>query len=70
MRPTLLLPVLLGAIGSTLGAAAADDTSSIPDSPSISAIQDAIAGRPRFSESEASAVPGSETPRVNGYAFV
>jgi protein DGCR14 len=51
-------------------AAAADATSSVPDSPSISAIQDAIAGRPRFSESEASAVPGGETPRVNGYAFV
>lgn len=41
-------------------------------SPSLSAIQDAIAGNPRLSASEAgSAVyTGGETPRVNGYAFV
>lgn len=41
-------------------------------SPSLSAIKDAIAGNPRLSVSEAgSAVyTGSETPRVNGYAFV
>lgn len=51
-------------------AAAADAASSVPASPSISAIKDAIAGRPHLSESEASAVPGGETPRVNGYAFV
>lgn len=52
-------------------AAAADATSAVPPSPSLSAIQDAIAGRPRLSESEAaSAVAGGETPRVNGYAFV
>ncbi|KAJ5137026.1 hypothetical protein N7448_005580 [Penicillium atrosanguineum] len=52
-------------------AAAADATNKIPPSPSLSAIQDAIAGRPRLSESEAaSAFAGSETPRVNGYAFV
>lgn len=49
-------------------AAAAD---AVPASPSLSVIQDAIAGRPRLSASEAaSAVPGGETPRVNGYAFV
>ncbi|EAW12491.1 splicing factor ESS-2 family protein [Aspergillus clavatus NRRL 1] len=41
----------------------------VPPSPSISAIKDAIAGRPRFSESEAE-YNGGETPRVNGYAFV
>lgn len=52
-------------------AAAADAATTVPPSPSISAIQDAIAGRPRLSESEAaSAVAGGETPRVNGYAFV
>ncbi|KAJ5641542.1 hypothetical protein N7490_005542 [Penicillium lividum] len=51
-------------------AAAADAANKVPASPSISAIQDAIAGRPRLGESEASAVPGGETPRVNGYAFV
>lgn len=52
-------------------AAAADATANVPASPSLSAIQDAIAGRPRLSESEAaSSAGGGETPRVNGYAFV
>ncbi|KAJ5736562.1 Nuclear protein DGCR14 [Penicillium malachiteum] len=52
-------------------AAAADAANRVPESPSLSAIQDAIAGRPHLTESEAgSAVPGGETPRVNGYAFV
>lgn len=41
----------------------------IPPSPSLSAIKDAIAGRRRISDSE-SGFNGSETPRVNGYAFV
>jgi protein DGCR14 len=41
----------------------------IPPSPSLSAIRDAIAGRPRRTDSE-SGYDGSETPRVNGYAFV
>ncbi|BCS28848.1 splicing factor ESS-2 family protein [Aspergillus puulaauensis] len=40
-----------------------------PLSPSISAIQDAIAGKPRQTETE-SGYTGGETPRVNGYAFV
>ncbi|KAI9924371.1 hypothetical protein ASPWEDRAFT_101449 [Aspergillus wentii DTO 134E9] len=40
-----------------------------PPSPSISAIQDAIAGRPRPTESDVG-YTGGETPRVNGYAFV
>ncbi|KAI9891790.1 MAG: hypothetical protein M1814_002355 [Vezdaea aestivalis] len=40
-----------------------------PGSPTLSAIQDAIDGRPRRSDSE-SIVSGSETPRVNGYGFV
>ncbi|KAJ5263778.1 Nuclear protein DGCR14 [Penicillium angulare] len=51
-------------------AAAADATNKVPSSPSLSAIQDAIAGRPHLGESEASVFPGGETPRVNGYAFV
>ncbi|KAF6241672.1 hypothetical protein HO173_000383 [Letharia columbiana] len=41
----------------------------IPPSPSLSAVQDAIAGRPRPTASEAS-FNGASTPRVNGYAFV
>lgn len=41
----------------------------IPPSPSISAIQDAIAGRPRVTDSEPG-FSGARTPRVNGYAFV
>ncbi|KAF2793523.1 hypothetical protein K505DRAFT_325434 [Melanomma pulvis-pyrius CBS 109.77] len=40
-----------------------------PHSPTISAIHDAIAGRPRLTASEGG-YTGSETPRVNGYAFV
>ncbi|KAI9677508.1 MAG: hypothetical protein M1817_006462 [Caeruleum heppii] len=41
----------------------------IPPSPSLSAVQDAIAGHPRPSASEPD-LTGGETPRVNGYAFV
>jgi protein DGCR14 len=41
----------------------------IPPSPSLSAVRDAIAGRRRASDLE-SGFDGSETPRVNGYAFV
>ncbi|RDW61903.1 splicing factor ESS-2 family protein [Aspergillus mulundensis] len=44
-------------------------SNTVPPSPSISAIQDAIAGRPRQTETEAG-YTGGETPRVNGYAFV
>lgn len=55
----------------TEAAAAADAASKVPPSPSISAIRDAIAGKPHLDASEVgSAVAGSETPRVNGYAFV
>lgn len=46
---------------------------SIPPSPSLSAIRDAIAGHPRLSASEVEVddtTGGGETPRVNGYAFV
>jgi len=46
-----------------------EDPSSIPPSPSLSAIKDAIAGRPRPTPSEAS-FTGASTPRVNGYAYV
>jgi protein DGCR14 len=55
-------------------AAAEDNGGKVPPSPSISAIQDAIAGRPRLSASEAGSnagpTTGGETPRVNGYSFV
>ena len=43
--------------------------SAIPPSPSMSAIDAAISGRPRATESEPG-YTGAETPRVNGYAFV
>jgi protein DGCR14 len=47
------------------------DEAAIPPSPSLSAVRDAIAGRPRLSASEIDASGGGdETPRVNGYAFV
>lgn len=41
----------------------------VPPSPSLSAIDAAIAGRPRPTESE-TGYSGADTPRVNGYAFV
>tara|TARA_R110002003_G_scaffold214_3_gene16050 strand:- start:13020 stop:14459 length:1440 start_codon:yes stop_codon:yes gene_type:complete len=40
-----------------------------PPSPTLSTIRDAVAGRPRLNPSEGG-YTGSETPRVNGYAFV
>jgi protein DGCR14 len=40
-----------------------------PASPTLSAIRDAVSGRPRLGVSEGG-YTGSETPRVNGYAFV
>lgn len=40
-----------------------------PPSPTLSAVRDAVAGRPRLTASEGG-YTGSETPRVNGYAFV
>lgn len=46
-----------------------DSSSEPPPSPSLSAVQDAIAGRPRPTASEV-AFNGTSTPRVNGYAFV
>lgn len=44
---------------------------SVPPSPSLSAVRDAIAGksRPGYQDSTSGAA-GGETPRVNGYAFV
>lgn len=40
-----------------------------PSSPTLSAIRDAVSGKPRLGASEGG-YTGSETPRVNGYAFV
>ncbi|KAK6952308.1 hypothetical protein Daesc_006843 [Daldinia eschscholtzii] len=45
------------------------DDESVPSSPSLSAVRDAIAGKRGMSELNSTTV-GSETPRVNGYAFV
>ncbi len=46
-----------------------EPSADIPPSPSLSAVRDAIAGRPRPSASESS-FNAASTPRVNGYAFV
>lgn len=46
-----------------------DEDPLIPPSPSLSAVRDAIAGKPRPTRSEAS-FSGAATPRVNGYAYV
>ncbi|KAI4729163.1 hypothetical protein E4T49_02932 [Aureobasidium sp. EXF-10728] len=51
-------------------ASSSETESQIPASPSISAIDAAIAGRPRPSDTSTTAYSGAETPRVNGYAFV
>jgi protein DGCR14 len=48
---------------------AVDTEPARPPSPTLSAIRDAVAGRPRLSASEVGS-SGNETPRVNGYAFV
>ncbi|CAJ2507316.1 Uu.00g085020.m01.CDS01 [Anthostomella pinea] len=45
------------------------DDESVPSSPSLSAVRDAIAER-RHASDAGSTTAGSETPRVNGYAFV
>lgn len=53
--------------------ASAQSSSSLsdpPPSPSLSAIQDAIAGHPRPTASEVSFSQSPSTPRVNGYSFV
>lgn len=41
-----------------------------PPSPTLSAVRDAIAGRPRAGDRGSTFSAGNETPRVNGYAFV
>lgn len=41
-----------------------------PVSPTLSAVRDAIAGRPRPEDRDSTFADGNETPRVNGYAFV
>ena len=46
------------------------DADAPPTSPSISAVKDAIAGRPHLSNTEIGSTTGDETPRVNGYSFV
>ena len=48
---------------------AAEPFSGVPPSPSISAVEAALAGRPRPTASEPG-YGGGDTPRVNGYAFV
>lgn len=51
------------------GPAVAQD-SSHPPSPTLSAVRDAIAGRPKAGDRDSTFADGNETPRVNGYAFV
>ncbi|KXJ92730.1 nuclear protein Es2 [Microdochium bolleyi] len=43
---------------------------SVPSSPSLSAVRDAIAGKRTEPRGSTSTAVGNETPRVNGYAFV
>ncbi|KAK7754174.1 hypothetical protein SLS62_003751 [Diatrype stigma] len=46
------------------------DEDSVPPSPSLSAVRDAIAGKRVGSDANSTTAGGGETPRVNGYAFV
>ncbi|KAI0472062.1 nuclear protein DGCR14 [Xylariaceae sp. FL0804] len=46
------------------------DGESVPSSPSLSAVRDAIAGKRHRNDAASTTMAGSETPRVNGYAFV
>jgi len=55
--------------GTRFTAPSAAFSETIPASPSMSAIDAAIAGRPKPTASEPG-YTGAETPRVNGYAFV
>jgi len=55
--------------GTRLESSDARPTESVPPSPSMSAVDAAIAGRPKASSTDAG-YSGAETPRVNGYAFV
>ncbi|PHH81213.1 hypothetical protein CDD80_49 [Ophiocordyceps camponoti-rufipedis] len=41
-----------------------------PPSPTMSAVRDAIAGKPRAPDQDLSEAGGGETPRINGYTFV
>lgn len=51
------------------GPATAQETAR-PTSPTLSAVRDAIAGRPREGDCDSTFAAGNETPRINGYAFV
>lgn len=57
------------AYGATRFRPAVESNHAVPASPSMSAIDAAIAGRPIPTQTE-SGYGGAETPRVNGYAFV
>ncbi|PHH80310.1 hypothetical protein CDD82_1838 [Ophiocordyceps australis] len=41
-----------------------------PPSPTMSAVRDAMASRPRHQDRDSTVMGGDETPRVNGYSFV
>ncbi|KAL9097734.1 MAG: hypothetical protein Q9165_000060 [Trypethelium subeluteriae] len=47
-----------------------DNQATVPASPSLSAIDDAIRGRPRDATESEAGYSGAETPRVAGWAFV
>ncbi|PIA98928.1 Protein DGCR14 [Cercospora beticola] len=55
--------------GTRISDVRAEAENNVPPSPSMSAIDAAIAGRPRATGSE-TGYTGADTPRVNGYAFV
>lgn len=52
------------------GPSIVQETETIPGSPSLSAVREAIGGKARSEYQDSTTGAGNETPRVNGYAFV
>lgn len=66
---SLAPPKAINHAGTRMLSEAAANAPLVPPSPSMSAVDAAIAGRPRATQSDAG-YSGAETPRVGGYAFV
>lgn len=68
-QTSIIPPKAIHHIGTRFTTTSTAPENAIPPSPSLSAIDAAISGRPKPTASEAG-YTGAETPRVNGYAFV
>jgi protein DGCR14 len=68
-KRSLAPPKAINHAGTRIMTESSNGAPTVPPSPSLSAVDAAIAGRPRASASE-TGYTGAETPRVSGYAFV